>query len=156
MRRRYGDSHMALSVTPTSAVSKPHEGLCVTCKHHDIAEHPFMSFPEVHGAQFLTCKIRSFRSAVNGETSDWCHDIRRDNAPCGQWENDRACSRCKFRAYRFASAECRHPSFEKKFADGQFKGQSYWPSMRVHSWKDDEMVDEGVACGADSPLWEEG
>ncbi len=156
-----------LNTTP-SRISKPHEGLCVTCLHHDIRWRPFMQGHEVHGAQFLTCKVRSVRSVVNGETSDWCGDIRSDGAACAQWENDRACSRCKWAGMSGIRMVCKLPRLEKKFESGEFKGQSYWPECRGHDW---DIPDTGsmakdvagakivyhvdVACGAGVPDWEE-
>lgn len=152
----WGDSHMRLSTTPSEKISEPHEGLCVTCKHHHYAQHPFMQFPEVHGAQFLTCKVRAFRSSINGVESNWCHDIRRDNAHCAQWKDERACSRCKYAFYKFTRAECHHPSFEKKFEDGEYAGQSYWPDQHQYTYEENSLrrVYGNQTCGKDAPLYE--
>lgn len=48
---------------------------------------------------------------------------------------------------------------ESKFEAGEFKGQSYWPDQRGHTWtagdKTEIIYNEDVACGKDAPLWEE-
>lgn len=144
-----------LNTTPVT-ISTPHEDLCVTCAHHGFRHRPFMSGHEVHSAGFLTCKARGIRSLVNGVSSDWCSDIRADRLPCPEWKNDRGCGRCKWARFRFASAECHHPSFEKKFESGEYAGQAYWPSQRGHIWTDNftRVDNEHVRCGADAPLWE--
>lgn len=157
------DDHR-LCTTPSTNISRPRDGLCVACKHHGSRQRSCTSGFQNITAAYLTCKVREFRSVINGETSDWCHDIRADNQPCGLWENDRSCRRCKHAVYNYMSAECRHPSFEKKFKDGEFKGQSYWPDQHGHTYKKngagmfglERVHDESPHCGEGAPLWEDG
>lgn len=142
-----------LMTTPW-VITKPWDGLCVTCVHHSYRHRSAPVGYEVHSAPFLTCKVRNVRSVVNGESSNWCGDIRADGAACPQWENDRACRRCVHARSQITGMECWHPSRVKKFDSdygSNLSGKEYAPRC----YPLDKDADSPPVCGKGAPDWQE-